>query len=84
MPRETANPISPELIAELLAPFIGSASLTVFQVSAVKTYIDLLLKWNAKLNLTAIRDPEQIVTRHFGESLFAAGHFSLPAIRPNP
>lgn len=73
MPRETANPISPERIAELLAPFVGSAFLTGFQVSAVKTYIDLLLKWNAKLNLTAIRDPEQIVTRHFGESLFAAG-----------
>jgi len=24
------------------------------------------------MNLTAVRDPEQIVTRHFGESLFAA------------
>lgn len=36
-------------------------------------YLDLLLRWNAKTNLTAIRDPEQIVTRHFGESLFAAG-----------
>ena len=36
-------------------------------------YLELLLRWNAKTNLTAIRDPEQIVTRHFGESLFAAG-----------
>lgn len=35
------------------------------------TYLDLLLKWNARTNLTAIRDPEQIVQRHFGESLFA-------------
>lgn len=35
-------------------------------------YIDLLLKWNARVNLTAIRDPETIVTRHFGESFFAA------------
>ena len=26
------------------------------------------------MNLTAIRDPEEIVTRHFGESLFAARH----------
>src|SRR5258708_30247793 len=38
----------------------------------ISTYIDLLLRWNARINLTAIRDPEQIVTRHFGESLFAA------------
>ena len=29
-------------------------------------YLELLLRWNAKTNLTAIRDPEQIVTRHFG------------------
>lgn len=35
-------------------------------------YIDLLLRWNARINLTAVREPEQIVTRHFGESLFAA------------
>jgi 16S rRNA (guanine527-N7)-methyltransferase len=39
----------------------------------LSAYLDLLLRWNAKTNLTAIRDPEQIVTRHFGESLFAAG-----------
>ncbi len=36
-------------------------------------YLEILLRWNAKTNLTAIRDPAQIVTRHFGESLFAAG-----------
>ena len=35
-------------------------------------YIDILCRWNARMNLTAVRDPEQIVTRHFGESLFAA------------
>ena len=38
------------------------------------TYLDLLLKWNSKFNLTSVREPEQIVTRHFGESLFAARH----------
>ena len=32
----------------------------------------MLLKWNLKLNLTAIRDPEEIVARHLGESLFFA------------
>lgn len=34
------------------------------------TYLELLLKWNARTNLTAIRDPQEIVRRHFGESLF--------------
>jgi 16S rRNA (guanine527-N7)-methyltransferase len=37
-------------------------------------YIDLLLRWNARINLTSVRQPEAIVTRHFGESLFAAHH----------
>lgn len=46
-------------------------------VAQLSTYLDLLLKWNARTNLTAIRDPEEIVRRHFGESLFVAAH--LPA-----
>ncbi|HYL91878.1 MAG TPA: 16S rRNA (guanine(527)-N(7))-methyltransferase RsmG [Alphaproteobacteria bacterium] len=35
-------------------------------------YIDLLLKWNARVNLTGVRDPSEMVTRHFGESFFVA------------
>jgi len=38
----------------------------------LSTYLDLLLRWNARTNLTAIREPEEIVRRHFGESLFVA------------
>jgi len=72
MPRDTATTIGTQEISELLLPFVGQTPLTDSLVSSIRTYIDLLLKWNAKLNLTAIRDPEQIVTRHFGESLFAA------------
>jgi 16S rRNA (guanine527-N7)-methyltransferase len=43
-------------------------------LQSISTYIDILLRWNARINLTAIRDPEEIVTRHFGESFFAARH----------
>jgi 16S rRNA (guanine527-N7)-methyltransferase len=50
------------------------AVLSPTQLQHISTYIDLLLRWNARINLTAIRDPEEIVTRHFGESLFAACH----------
>lgn len=49
----------------------------MYQQQQLSDYLDLLLKWNSKTNLTAIRDPEDIVTRHFGESLFMAAH--LPA-----
>jgi 16S rRNA (guanine527-N7)-methyltransferase len=48
------------------------AVLSSAQLHRISTYIDILLRWNARINLTAIRDPEDIVRRHFGESLFAA------------
>jgi 16S rRNA (guanine527-N7)-methyltransferase len=67
-------------IAASLEPFLRtstdsrSTELSQRQLSSISIYIDLLLKWNAKINLTAVRDPDEIVTRHFGESLFAARH----------
>jgi len=62
-------------IAELLDPFLGRAGkppLTADDLEHISTYVDILVHWNSRINLTAICDPEQIVTRHFGESLFAA------------
>ena len=50
------------------------AVLSSAQLARISMYIDILLRWNARINLTAIRDPEEMVTRHFGESLFAARH----------
>jgi 16S rRNA (guanine527-N7)-methyltransferase len=67
--------MNPTRIAELLRPFLGDASqeqLAPSLAASISTYIDILVRWNSRLNLTAVRDPEQIVTRHFGESLFAA------------
>jgi len=40
-------------------------------------YLGLLMRWNARLSLTAIREPAQIIRRHFVECAFAAQH--LPA-----
>ena len=40
-------------------------------------YLALLQKWSAKTNLTAIRDEEGILARHFLESILCASH--LPA-----
>jgi 16S rRNA (guanine527-N7)-methyltransferase len=53
--------------------------LSTAQLEHISTYIDILIRWNSRINLTAIRTPEEIVTRHFGESLFAARH-----LFPNP
>jgi 16S rRNA (guanine527-N7)-methyltransferase len=67
--------MEPTVISALLAPYVEV--LAPGQVEQVSIYLDLLLKWNARMNLTAIRDPENIVKRHFGESFFLARH--LPA-----
>jgi 16S rRNA (guanine527-N7)-methyltransferase len=58
-------------IGSLLAPFLRYP-LAPVHLDRILTYIDLLLRWNARTNLTSIRNPEEIVTRHIGESLFAA------------
>jgi len=68
-------------IASLLAPFLAPDSLTDQQLAQVSTYLDLLLKWNARINLTSVRKPEEIVTRHFGESFFAARQLGLLSAR---
>jgi len=67
--------LTPQKIAQLLEDYYSAPS--DWLVDQLSTYLDLLLKWNARTNLTSIRDPEEIVRRHFGESLFVASH--LPA-----
>jgi 16S rRNA (guanine527-N7)-methyltransferase len=75
-------------IAGLLEPYLSGEPLAAKVIGQLQAYLDLLLRWNARMNLTAVRGPEQIVTRHFGESLFAArvlrdaGAISSPSARP--
>ena len=73
--------MKPADIAALLAPFLGPETLTSRQLGQVSAYLELLLKWNARINLTSVRQPEQIVTRHFGESFFTARHL-FPSCHP--
>lgn len=49
------------------------------QVLQIQQYIKILLAWNDKVNLTAIRDPLEILYRHFCESMFAG--ISVPIER---
>ena len=39
------------------------------QAAAFQTYMELLLEWNGKINLTAITEPKEIVEKHFLDSL---------------
>jgi 16S rRNA (guanine527-N7)-methyltransferase len=75
--------MDPARIAELLRPFTGDAEPPSGMLDQFRLYLDLLLRWNARVNLTAVRDPEQIVTRHFGESLFAARMLDPQAAGPS-
>lgn len=66
--------LSEARIAALLEPYLESAPVPAALYTQLSEYLDLLLKWNARTNLTAIREPDEIVRRHFGESLFAGLH----------
>lgn len=57
----------------------ATVGLTNELLEQLAAYLNLLLKWNARTNLTSIRSAEQIVQRHFGESLFAGRHL-LPKL----
>jgi 16S rRNA (guanine527-N7)-methyltransferase len=50
----------------------GQAELDAAVASQFEAYLHLLMRWNARMNLTAVRDPEGIVRRHFVESIACA------------
>ena len=62
-------------VRHLLEPF--RLHLNSFQISQLTTYLELLLRWNKKINLTAIRTAEECIIRHFGESLYLGGRVEL-------
>ncbi|MGA8041501.1 MAG: 16S rRNA (guanine(527)-N(7))-methyltransferase RsmG [Terracidiphilus sp.] len=50
----------------------GLPALSPEQTRQFEAYLALLLRWNARVNLTAIRDAEGILSRHFVESIACA------------
>lgn len=62
-------------IAKLLQPFV---KLSLQQLQETSIYIDVLMKWNTRINLTSVRGEAEIVPRHFGESFFAAAQLLAP------
>jgi 16S rRNA (guanine527-N7)-methyltransferase len=62
--------LSPETIRRALGEF--QLDVNDQQIVYIQQYMKLLLTWNEKINLTAIRDPLEILYRHFCESMYAA------------
>ncbi len=58
--------VSRNAALELLAPF--GVSLSGSEIDKLLVYLDLLMRWNRKINLTSVRTEEECITRHFGES----------------
>ncbi|HTC40906.1 MAG TPA: 16S rRNA (guanine(527)-N(7))-methyltransferase RsmG [Candidatus Acidoferrales bacterium] len=69
----TTNESKPAVSEETIRRALGEFQITVGdqQVLCIQKYIRILLQWNEKLNLTAIRDPLEMLHRHFCESMYA-------------
>lgn len=62
--------LSVQSIQKALAPF--SVDVDDWLASQISRYVETLLFWNHKVNLTAITGHDEILQRHFGESMFGA------------
>ena len=68
----TTSPAPPS--AAVIRRALGEFKLPAYddQVLQIQQYIGILLAWNEKINLTAIRDPLEILYRHICESMYAS------------
>ena len=69
-------PTAEDRLQRMLAE-LGQAPLLADQATRLAEYLALLMRWNEKTNLTAIRDEDGILRRHFLESILCARR--LPA-----
>jgi len=61
----------------ILLAAAGQGTLSADLSSRFIAYLSLILRWNARVNLTAVRDEEGILSHHFVESIACAR--ALPA-----
>jgi len=66
--------VKPPITEETIRRALGEFQIQVDekQVILIQRYMKILGHWNEKLNLTAIREPLEILYRHFCESMYAA------------
>ena len=65
---QTAH-LSPAEIARVISPYVRKP-LNDSQLLDIAKYLDLLKRWNQTIPLTSIEQDDEIVSRHFGESIF--------------
>ncbi len=70
MPTPSPATLSADTIRRALGEF--QIAVSDSQVLQIQQYTRILLAWNEKINLTSIRDPLEILNRHFCECMYAA------------
>jgi len=70
MPTPSPATLSADTIRRALGEF--QIAVNDSQVLQIQQYTRILLAWNEKINLTSIRDPLEILNRHFCECMYAA------------
>ncbi len=70
MPTPSPAALSADTIRRALGEF--QIAISDSQVLQIQQYTRILLVWNEKINLTSIRDPLEILNRHFCECMYAA------------
>lgn len=61
--------LSDHAIQSALQPYGVAVSPQIARL--IRAYTELLLRWNTRISLTSIKDTDEILKFHFGESLFA-------------
>lgn len=69
-PEPTEHPLRADLTRIVVELGLDPASVPVDRLLA---YLDLLQRWNATYNLTAVRDPQQMLTQHLADCLAVVG-----------
>ncbi len=52
---------------------------TEAQAESFQQYMELLVEWNQKMNLTAITEPSEVAVKHFLDSILILKYLELPA-----
>ncbi len=63
-----------------LSKLSSKYALTTEQTDKLSRYLEILIEWNTKFNLTAITDPTAIIQYHFDDSLALAHHIDFKNI----
>lgn len=54
--------------------------LTATQIQQFRSYFEILVEWNEKMNLTAITDEPSVYLKHFYDSISASFHFDFTKV----